>query len=213
MSGATTVTIDRQLSGHWGRRVAVLVAFLLVCVVGFRWLFGTRRVPAAPAGPPPRIDVPSPPDHAASIPHTTETEPRIATIDEMTRPWSAREFFYQNNKTGESVPALLIRLPVGSAAEPGGYWALSMNAPSGDCQLEYVTKPPELRKDYQFRGPMHPMIGNPCSRTVYDPLKLSNLPGNVWVRGGIVQGSDLRPPLGIELEVRRKEILAVGIEK
>ena len=131
----------------------------------------------------------------------------------MTRPWSAREFFYQNNKTGESVPALLIRLPVGSAAEPGGYWAVSMHAPSGDCKLEYITKLPELRKDYQFRGPMHPMIGNPCSRTVYDPLKLSNLPGNVWVRGGIVQGSDLRPPLGIELEVRRRETLAVGIEK
>ena len=54
------------------------------------------------------------------------------------------------------------------------------------------------------------MIGNPCSRTVYDPLKLTNLRGNVGVRGGIVQGSDLQPPLGIELE---KQILAVGMEK
>jgi hypothetical protein len=53
------------------------------------------------------------------------------------------------------------------------------------------------------------VIGNPCRRTVYDPLKLTNLPGNVWVRGGIVQGSDVRPPLAIEL----KQILAVGMEK
>ena len=189
-------------------------AVLLVCVLGFRWLFGTRRGPATPAAPPPRIDVPSPPaDHPAMIPHATEAKPHVATIDEMTRPWSAKEFFYENRKTGEEVPALLIRLPVGSGVQPGGYWALSMNAPYGECKLEYITKPAELQNDYQFRGPTHPMIGNPCSRTVYDPLKLSNLPGNVWVRGGIVQGSDLRPPLAIELEIRRREILAVGMEK
>ena len=56
------------------------------------------------------------------------------------------------------------------------------------------------------------MVGNPCSRTVFDPLKMSNLPGNVFVRGGIVQGSDLRPPLGIELKVQGKNILAVRTE-
>jgi hypothetical protein len=56
------------------------------------------------------------------------------------------------------------------------------------------------------------MVGNPCSRTLYDPLKLTNLPGNVWVRGAIAQGSDLRPPLGIELKVQGKNINAVRME-
>jgi hypothetical protein len=47
---------------------------------------------------------------------------------------------------------------------------------------------------------------------VFDPLKLTNLPGNVWVRGAIVQGSDLRPPIGIEVQIQGKEIRAVRME-
>jgi hypothetical protein len=41
---------------------------------------------------------------------------------------------------------------------------------------------------------------------------MSDLAGNVFVRGGIVQGSDLRPPLGIEIKVQSKNILAVRME-
>jgi len=47
---------------------------------------------------------------------------------------------------------------------------------------------------------------------VYDPLKMMNIPGSVWVRGAIVQGSDLRPPLGIEVEIHDKQILAARME-
>ena len=56
------------------------------------------------------------------------------------------------------------------------------------------------------------MVGNPCSRTLFDPLRMTNLPGNVWVRGAIVQGSDLRPPLGVELKIQGKEIQATRTE-
>jgi hypothetical protein len=56
------------------------------------------------------------------------------------------------------------------------------------------------------------MVDNPCSRTVFDPLKISDLPGSVWTRGGIVQGSDWRPPLGIEVQIRGDAILAVRME-
>ncbi|HEX8710813.1 MAG TPA: hypothetical protein VF730_02985 [Terracidiphilus sp.] len=118
----------------------------------------------------------------------------------------------RNGLTGENVPALLIRLPASSASQANGYWAFSMNAPYGDCKLEYVKDLAKLRSDYGFKGARHPMVGNPCSRTLYDPLKLSNLPGDVWVRGAIVQGSDLRPPLGIELNVQGKSIQAVRME-
>jgi hypothetical protein len=41
---------------------------------------------------------------------------------------------------------------------------------------------------------------------------MTNLPGNVWVRGAIAQGSDLRPPLGVEIKIQGKDILAVRAE-
>lgn len=203
----------RQLTSNWARRAAGVIALLLLCVLGFRWLFSSNRGDATPAAPRPRIDVPlSVRDRSASMPHATEAEPQIATIGEMAKPWSAKEFFYQDRKTGENIPALLIRLPIGSAAQPGGYWAFSMNAPYGDCKLEYIADLAELRDEYQFQATRHPMVGNPCNRAVFDPLKLTKLPGNVWVRGAIAQGSDLRSPLGIEIRVRGKDVLAIRME-
>jgi hypothetical protein len=130
----------------------------------------------------------------------------------MAQPWSSKQFFMRNGLTGENVPALLIRLPGSSAAQENGYWAFSLNAPYGNCQIEYVTDLDKLKTDYGFKAAKHPMVGNPCNRTLFDPLKLTNLPGNVWVRGAIVQGSDLRPPLGIELKVKGKTIQAVRME-
>jgi hypothetical protein len=35
---------------------------------------------------------------------------------------------------------------------------------------------------------------------------------NVWARGAIVQSSDLRPPLGIEIKIQGKDIFAVRAE-
>jgi hypothetical protein len=146
------------------------------------------------------------------LPHATEDEPGIATVDEMARPWAFKDFVYKNRTSGENVPAVVVRLPIGSATQPVSYWAISLNAPFGNCRLEYITDLEKLKTDYGFRGAKHPMVGNPCSHTVFDPLKLMSIPGSVWVRGAMVQGSDLRPPLGIEVKVRGKEILAVRME-
>ena len=44
------------------------------------------------------------------------------------------------------------------------------------------------------------------------PASATPVPGNVWVRGAIVQGSDLRPPLGIEVKIEGKDIFAVRME-
>ena len=107
---------------------------------------------------------------------------------------------------------MLVRLPAASASQASGYWAFAKNSPYGNCQLEYITDLNKLKIDYGFRAAKHPMVGNPCSRTLFDPLKLTNLPGSVWVRGAIAQGSDLRPPLGIEIKVEGKKILAVRTE-
>jgi len=195
------------------RMVGALLAVLLVAFFGARWLLRPKHSEPPPAEPPPQLEVPSPaPDPNAALPHVTQQDPGIASLAEMAQPWSSKQFFMRNGLTGENTPALLIRLPVSSASQTNGYWALSMNAPYGACKLEYIKDLAELKNDYGFRAARHPMVGNPCSRTLYDPLKLTNLPGNVWVRGAIVQGSDIRPPLGIELNVQGKTIQAVRME-
>ena len=196
------------------RMVGVLVAVLLVVFFGGRWILRPKHAEPPPAEPPPQIEVPSPaPDPNAALPHATQQDPGIATLAEMSQPWASKKFFIRNGLTGENVAGLLIRLPGSSASQENGYWAFSMNAPYGNCQLEYITDLAKIKSDYDFKAAKHPMVGNPCNRTLYDPTKLTTLPGgNAWVRGAIVQGSDLRPPLGIELKVQGKNIQAIRME-
>jgi hypothetical protein len=194
---------------RWIGFLAVLV-FSLVCV---RWLMHPRAHQAGPVPPPPQIEVPAPAsDPNAAVPHATESEPAIASVDAMAQPWASKDFLYKNRSSGDDVPAVVVRLPIGSPSQPRSYWAVSLNAPFGNCRLEYVTDLRKLKTDYGFRAATHPMVGNPCSRSVFDPLKVTSLPGGVWVRGAIVQGSDLRPPLGIEVEIRGRQILAARME-
>jgi hypothetical protein len=190
--------------------VGLLVLFLIV-FVGARWALHPKNLASKPAEKQPQIDVPSPaPDPSTLVPHATEAEPGIATVTEMAKPWSSKEFYFPNRLTGESVEALLIRLPGGSASQASGYWAFSVNSPYGNCRLEYITDLKQLKNEYGFQAAKHPMVGNPCSHTVFDPTKTAVLPGSeVWVRGAIVQGSDLRPPLGVEIQVQGKKILAI----
>ena len=191
--------------------VAIAIGIAIV-FWGARWMMRPRQAEPVAAAPP-QIEVPAPaPDPLAALPHATEEDPGIATISEMAKPWSSKEFFFKNQLTGQNVPGILVRLPGGSPALSSGYWAFAKNAPFGDCQLEYIENPRKLASEYGYGGVKHPMVGNPCSRTVFDPVKLMNMPGNIWVRGAIVQGSDLRPPLGIELKIQGKRILVVRME-
>jgi hypothetical protein len=195
------------------RLIAALAAFVLLCLLGSHWLLRSKPVEAPPAAPPPQIEVPSPAvDPTAAMPHATPTAPEIATVAEMAKPWTSKDFFFLNPLSRESVPAILIRLPGSSASNPDGYWALEKKAPFGDCQLEYITDLDHLKNDYDFRGTKHPMVGNPCSRSLFDPLKMNEIAGNFWVRGTLAQGSDVRPPLGIELKIQGKNILAMRME-
>jgi hypothetical protein len=203
----------RPQPGFKPGRLIGFVAGLVFCLICVRWLMRPKAPEAPRAAAPPQIEVPEPiPDANAALPHATESEPGIASVDEMAKPWTAKEFLYRNRLSGENVPAVLIRLPAGSGSQRANYWAFSLTAPFGNCRLEYVTDVERLRTDYGFGNAKHPMVGNPCSRTVYDPLKMMNIPGGAWVRGAIAQGSDLRPPLGIEVEIRDKEILADRME-
>lgn len=195
----------RQALGY----LAVLI-FSLLCV---RWFVRPNLRQTARVSAPPQINVPAPvPDPNAALPHATADEPEIAAVEEMNRAWAHKDFIYKNRVNGQNVPAVVVRLPIGSASQSASYWAFSLNAPSGNCRLEFITDLRKLKTDYGFREAKYPMVGNPCSRNVYDPLKLMSLPAGAWARGAIVQGSDLRPPLGIEVQVRGKQILAARME-
>jgi hypothetical protein len=190
-----------------------LVGVVLVFLLGLRLVSRPKPVETPVAAPPPQIEVPAPAiDPNASLPHATEAAPEIATVSEMSKPWTSKNFFFVNHLTGENVPAILVRLSSGSPSQGEGYWAFEVNAPFGNCKLEYITDIDQLKNDYGFQGARHPMVGNPCSRSVFDPLKMSEIPGNFWVRGTLVQGSDVRPPLGVELKIQSKSILALRME-
>ncbi|HET6933017.1 MAG TPA: hypothetical protein VFI45_22015 [Candidatus Acidoferrum sp.] len=190
-----------------------LVVFGIILLIGVRWLSRNKPVEQTRAEQTPQLEIPSPPpDPSSLLPHATESDPVIANISDLSKPWSSADFFVRNRLTGENIPATIVRLPAGSPALPAGYWAFSRKAPYGSCQLEYVPDLKRLRDEYGFPRANHPLVGNPCSRTLYDPLKTSNLPGDVWMRGAIVQGSDIRPPLGVEIKIKDKQILAIRSE-
>ena len=191
-----------------------LAALGVVLLVALRW-FARPSKSAEPARvePAAQIEVPSPPpDPSALLPHADESHPVIASVGDLAKPWSSADFFFRNSATGETVSATIVRLPAGPSLAASSYWAFSRKAPYGDCQLEYVTDLVKLRSDYGFPHPTHPLVGNPCSRTLFDPSKTVNIPGNIWVRGAMVQGSDIRPPLAIEVKIEDKQILAVRSE-
>ena len=142
--------------------------------------------------------------------YATQSNPEIATLSELAQPWSSRKFFFRSMTEAKNVPALIVRLP-GPAGQSKSYWAFSLDAPFNQCQFEYVQDLAKLSSEYEFEA-KHPMVVNPCSHTVFDPLQLKELPGSILVRGAVVRGFDPRPPYGIELKVSGDQIQAVAIE-
>jgi predicted Ser/Thr protein kinase len=142
--------------------------------------------------------------------YVSDTNPEVATVSELAQPWSSKRFFFQSLTQSKYVPALIVRLP-GPAAQSKSYWAFSLEAPFNQCQFEYIDDVAKLSSEYGFAG-RHPMVVNPCSHTVFDPLQLKEITGNIMVRGAIVQGDDLRPPFGIEVKISGNQINAVAME-
>ena len=189
----------------------VVLAILLL--LGGRWLSHSHPAETVRVAPTPQIEIPAPPpDPNAALPHANASNPAIADISALAKPWSSADFFVRNTVTGEDIPATIVRLPGGNPALTSSYWAFSRNAPYGSCKLEYITDLEKLRQEYDYHAAKHPLVGNPCSRTLFDPLRTGSLPGNTWVRGAIVQGSEIRPPFGVEIEINGKQILAIRTE-
>lgn len=128
----------------------------------------------------------------------------IATTEELAKPWASQKFNFKDKLTGELTPAMVIHLP------GGAYWAFSLNAPFSRCELKYITDLSKLSKEYAYAAD-HPMLVDPCSRTVYDLARYGTGP-NGLVRGEIVRGSGIRPPVAIEVRVEGHEVVAVRTE-
>jgi hypothetical protein len=128
----------------------------------------------------------------------------VATTEELAKPWSSKQFLFRNPVTNDPSPAVLVRLP------GGALWALSLRQPFDDCNLEYVTSSQKLQSDYRVHS-THPMVVDPCNGTVFDLSQYGNGP-NGLVRGEIVAGTAVRPPIAIEIQARGKQIFAIRSE-
>lgn len=129
---------------------------------------------------------------------------QVATTDELAKPWASKRFIFRDTATSRQTLGIVVHLPDGT------YWGLSLREPYGECELEFVTDLEKLAAEYHY-GASHPMVVNPCNRTVFDLMRYGNAPGGL-VRGEIAQGAGVRPPMAIEIRTRGNQIMAVRTE-
>ena len=172
-------------------------AILALVIVLIWWARGTSRPSNALPELSPSRSAGQPSQTATNGPMPVAPGP-IATVAEMKAEWSTKQFLYKETN-GDKSPALLVRLP------KGDYWAISLREPFGDCQFEFADVE-KLQSDYHFAA-AHPMIGDPCTHTVFDLAQYGEGP-NGMVRGAIVAGAAVRPPLAIEVNVKDGKIIA-----
>ena len=200
-----------RVSGPIPLRIVVPLAAALAVGAVMGWLTlraprPTSTAPAAPAsGAPPTSAAPG------TALMTPDGPAAVAALPELAKPWSSKQFLFRKRFTNETLPAVVVRLPRGAANRSAAYWAFSLQAPYGRCELEYVTDLSKLAHQYRFRA-RHPMVGDPCSGTLYDPLRLGTLLSGAWARGEVVQGSGIRPPVAIEVRVEGNQLIATQIE-
>jgi len=201
------------------KRLATIGASVVLAAMLGSWaikMIGRMQRPDSDVLPAPQDNGPSNQPQSAETDsaqrplYVTQSNPEVATVSELALPWSSKRFFFRSLTLSKYVPALIIRLP-GPASESKSYWAFSLEAPFSQCQFAYIDNVAKLSSEYGFEA-AHPMVVNPCSLAIHDPLQHKELPGNILVRGAIVQGSDLRPPYGIELKVSGNQIHAVAME-
>jgi hypothetical protein len=181
----------------------VALAVLLIGVLW--WMKSASRGAAEPSSSETATD-PAPPPVATATEASASYGPvKAATMEELAKPWSFKQFTFVRPLTHENLDAMVIRLP------GGRLWAFALREPYGRCDLEFVTDLAQLAKKYGYRA-SHPMVASPCANTIYDPMKVGPVGGNVWARGQIVQGAGVRPPISIDVLEKEGSIIADGIE-
>jgi len=183
----------------------IVAGALAVCIGAgafFLWQRGSSSQADRPITEPTEAAATQP---LKSIPNWPVGPGPVATGEEIANAWASKRFLFRDPVTSEPVPAMIVHLP------DGGYWAFSLREPFGTCDLDYVTDLEKLRTDYDFRA-SHPMVVNTCNRTVYDLLRYGGSSDGGLVRGDVVQGSGIRPPIAIEVRVEGKHLVALRME-
>jgi len=209
----------RRSTGHrsWAATARSALALLAALAGGIALAWMTQQSPrhASPAANPVEVAEPaSLPNNASeprSGPDTSLELARVASVQELAKPWSVKRFTYYKQTTNEPVPAILVRLPGAADGKSSAYWAFSIEEPYSHCELEYITDLRALASRFSFAA-RHPMVVDPCTRTIYDPLSMGTVPGGTWARGEVVQGSAIRPPLGIDVRVEGNRLIAGRME-
>jgi hypothetical protein len=129
----------------------------------------------------------------------------IATTTELTKPWSAKRFYFPDPVSRKPMPAMVVHLPGGT------FWGFSLREPYGECEMEFVPDMRKLQSNYNFSA-TYPMVGDPCNKTVFDLTRYGNAPSGL-VRGEIEQGPAWCPPMAIEIRVQDNQIIAVRMEQ
>ena len=189
--------------------IAVAVIALAVIAAGVLW----HNHSTAAKGPNPLAEAAPPAPVLPLVPAAAPTPAKsmpfgpgpVATAAELSKTWSSKRFMFRAPQTADDIPALVVHLP-GTV-----YWGISMREPFGVCEMQYVTDLAQIANDYHYAA-AHPMVVDPCNRAVYDLDKYGPGPNGV-VRGAIVHGAGVRPPLAIEMSARGKQIVAVQIEQ
>ncbi len=195
--------------------VAGLVVFvgLFVVLVGgwaLRLFHSHSESASAPIGDAVTVDPANIPARQFP-PAVTRGGGAAATLNDLAKPWAAKEFTFVNPITHAEVPAMIVRLPGTPAGRSDAYWAFSLDAPYETCQLEYITDLNKLDSRYHYRA-SHPMVASSCDGTVYDPLQMGATPDGAWARGEVIKGMGIRPPISIEVRVQGRSIVADRIE-
>lgn len=213
---APNMPADRaSASTNWlGRETAPQVLFwvvgavLAVCIVGgvfFLWQRGSSSHADRPIAEAARAAAPAVVDPVKPAPTLPVGPGPVGTTAELAKAWAGKRFLFRDPVTSEPVPAMIVHLPDGS------YWAFSLREPFGTCDLAYVTELEQLRTDYNFPA-SHPMVVNTCNRTVYDLLRYGGSSDGGLVRGEVVEGLGIRPPMAIEVRVEGQQLVAVRME-
>lgn len=188
--------------------VAVILA-TLVCISGFAlWLLRRRQAELRSAAP---VEAAIPQEFPNTFSSSdTDSEPNtIGTLYELAAPWSSKKFLFVDPTTREGVPAMVIHLP-GSPAQPS-FWAFALKNEFSRCELSYLTDLSAISQRFAYPAE-HPMVISDCDGILYDPLKMATLSDGTWVRGEIVRGGGIRPPIAIQVDVHGRDVVARRIE-
>jgi hypothetical protein len=192
-----------------GVLIAIGAAVVVLIVAIFFWHYrataATSQAPLADVVP--SLPVPLPATAPATEPakNIAIGPGPVATTAELAKPWAAKTFVFRAPQTADDVPALVVHLP------NNVYWGISLREPFGSCEMQYITDLSVIANQYHYSA-SHPMVVDPCNGAVYDLDRYGPGP-NGEVRGAIVHGAGVRPPLAIQMAARGKQIVALQIER